>query len=430
MRILIKDGHVIDPANKIDDVYDIFIENGIIEEVGKNLDYDGVDIEQIDAKGKIVAPGLVDMHCHLRDPGQQYKEDIETGTKSAAAGGVTSIACMPNTQPVIDDVTIVEYIKSKAANVGCVNVFPIGAITKGSLGQELAEIGKLKFAGVAGISDDGKPVTNPAIMKNALNYAKTFDTMVISHCEVPELSEGGAINEGTVSTKLGLQGINAAAEDIAVCRDIILAKAVNAPIHIAHVSTAGAAELIRRAKKDGVQITCETCPHYFSLTEDAVIGYNTNAKMNPPLRTEQDVEAIIQAITDGTIDAIATDHAPHHIDEKNCEFDRALNGIVGFETALSLGITYLVEPNHISMSTLIEKMSYMPSRILGINKGTLSSGKSADIVIIDKDEKRTVNVDEFHSKSKNSPYKGYTLDGTVIYTIVGGKIVVRNGILV
>lgn len=429
MRILIKNGRVIDPANGIDGILDIYIENETIEEVGSNLDYSGADIEQIDASGKIVAPGLVDMHCHLREPGQEYKEDIETGTQSAAMGGFTSVACMPNTDPVVDNITVVEYIKSKAASSACVNVFPIGAITKGLKGEELAEIGKLKFAGVVGISDDGRPVRSPVLMRNALEYAKTFDTPVISHCEVAELAEG-SMNEGYVSTLLGLKGISRAAEEIMVARDIILAKYTGASLHIAHVSTKGSVELIRQAKKEGVNVTCETCPHYFSLTENAVMGYNTNAKMNPPLRTEADVEAIIEGLSDDTIDAIATDHAPHHEDEKNCEFDRALNGIVGFETALSLGITYLVKTKKLTMERLINKMSYAPARILGINKGTLSEGKNADIVIIDENKQRIIDKNSFYSKSKNTPYHGYKLSGTVEYTIVGGKFAVREGILI
>lgn len=429
MRILIKNGRVIDPANGIDGILDIYIENETIEEVGSNLDYSGADIEQIDASGKIVAPGLVDMHCHLREPGQEYKEDIETGTQSAAMGGFTSVACMPNTDPVVDNITVVEYIKSKAASSACVNVFPIGAITKGLKGEELAEIGKLKFAGVVGISDDGRPVRSPVLMRNALEYAKTFDTPVISHCEVAELAEG-SMNEGYVSTLLGLKGISRAAEEIMVARDIILAKYTGASLHIAHVSTKGSVELIRQAKKEGVNVTCETCPHYFSLTENAVMGYNTNAKMNPPLRTEADVEAIIEGLSDDTIDAIATDHAPHHEDEKNCEFDRALNGIVGFETALSLGIEYLVKTKKLTMERLINKMSYAPARILGINKGTLSEGKNADIVIIDENKQRIIDKNSFYSKSKNTPYHGYKLSGTVEYTIVGGKFAVREGILI
>ncbi|OQB14051.1 MAG: Dihydroorotase [Firmicutes bacterium ADurb.Bin193] len=428
MRILIKNGRVIDPKNGIDDVLDIYIDNKIIEEVGKDLDYSGADIEEIDASGKIVAPGLVDMHCHLRDPGQEYKEDIESGTKSAAMGGFTSVACMPNTEPVIDNVAVVEYIKSKSESVGSVNVFPIGAISKGLKGEELAPIGELKFAGVVAVSDDGNPVTSPSFMRNALIYAKNFDTPVISHCEVKSLSDG-CMNEGYVSTILGLRGISRAAEEIMVSRDIILAKTTEASVHIAHVSTRGSVELVRRAKADGAQVTCETCPHYFTLTEEAVMGYNTNAKMNPPLRTDDDVKAIIEGLKDGTIDAIATDHAPHHFDEKDCEFDRAKNGIVGFETALSLGITYLVKTGALTMSGLIDKMSYSPSRILGIGKGSLCEKTAADIVIIDENSEWTVDVNSFYSKSKNSPFDGFKLCGKVVYTIVGGRVVVRDGIL-
>lgn len=429
MRILIKNGRVVDPANNIDEVLDVYIENGIIEEVGASLDYSGADIEVIDASGKIVAPGLVDMHCHLREPGQEYKEDIETGTKSAAVGGFTSVACMPNTDPVIDNAAIVEYIKTRSENVGSVNVFPIGSITKGLKGKELSEIGELKFAGVVAVSDDGRPVENPSLMRRALEYADTFDTAVISHCEVFELADG-VMNEGYVSTMLGLRGINRASEEIMTSRDIILAKSTGTSIHIAHVSTRGSVELVRQAKKEGVKVTCETCPHYFSLTENAVIGYNTNAKMNPPLRTEDDVSAIIEGLKDGTIDAIATDHAPHHADEKNCEFDIALNGIVGFETALSLGITYLVKANHLSINSLIEKMTVSPSNILYLNKGTLSVGRSADVIIIDENATRCVDVNSFQSKSKNSPYDGFKLNGIVEYTIVGGKFIVRDGILI
>jgi len=429
LRILIKNGHIIDPLNNMDERLDIYIENGNIAEIDKNLDYTGYDIEVIDAEGKLVLPGLIDMHCHLREPGYEYKEDIESGSRSAAVGGFTSIACMPNTNPVIDNQAVVEYIISKAKSTGIVNVYPIGAITKGLKGEELAEIGELKFAGVVAISDDGKPVMNPDLMKRALQYAGMFDTPVISHCEDLHLVDEGVMNEGYMSTYLGLKGITRAAEEVMVARDVILSEVTGTPVHIAHVSTAGSVDIIRNAKRKGVKVTCETCPHYFTLTDKAVDGYNTAAKMNPPLRTDKDVEAIKEGLKDGTIDVIATDHAPHHIDEKNIEFNLAANGIVGFETALPLGITYLVEPGILTMNELVQKMCVNPARILGLNKGTLGIGKPADIIIIDKDEEYIVDISKFQSKSKNSPYDGYKLKGTVHYTIVGGRIVVSQKVL-
>lgn len=429
MKILIKGGRVIDPRNNIDEVTDIFIDKGVISEIGTDHDLDGLEITVIDATGKIVAPGLVDMHCHLREPGFEYKEDIESGTKSAAMGGFTSIACMPNTKPVIDNEAVVEFIKSKAEKVGSVNVYPIGAISKGLEGKELAEIGEMKFAGVVAISDDGRPVVESGLMRRALEYASMFDLTVISHCEDMGLVGGGSMNEGYVSTALGLKGITRAAEEVMVSRDIIIAEATNTSVHIAHVSTRGSVELVRQAKKRGVKVTCETCPHYFTLTDKACEGFNTNAKMNPPLRTDDDVEAVKEGLKDGTIDAIATDHAPHHIDEKQCEFAMANNGIVGFETALGLGMTYLVKSGVLTVNELIEKMSANPADILGLNKGSLSVGRPADIVIIDSDTEYTVNVNEFQSKSKNSPYDGFKLCGKADYTIVNGNIVVNQGVL-
>lgn len=427
MRILIKGGRVIDPANNIDKVTDVFIDKGVISEIGDNLELDGLDMEVIDASGKIVSPGLVDMHCHLRDPGQEYKEDIETGTKSAAMGGITSVACMPNTNPVIDNEAIVTYIRSKAKEVGYVNVYPIGAISKGLEGKELAEIGELKFAGAVAISDDGRPVVESGLMRRAMEYADMFDMTVISHCEDLGLANGGHMNEGYMSTYLGLRGITRAAEEVMVSRDIIIAEATGTAIHIAHVSTRGSVELVRQAKKRGVRVTCETCPHYFSLTEKAVDGYNTNAKMNPPLRTDDDVAAIKAGLKDGTIDCIATDHAPHHTDEKNCEFALALNGIVGFETSLGLGLSCLVKEGVLTVNELIEKMSVNPSRILGLNKGNLSSGNAADIIIFNPEEEWTVDVSKFKSKSKNSPYNGFRLFGKPEYVIVSGNIIVNQG---
>ncbi len=427
MKILIKGGRVIDPANKIDKVTDIFVDKGLISEIGGDLELEGIDMEVIDASGKIVSPGLVDMHCHLRDPGQEYKEDIETGTRSAAMGGITSVACMPNTKPVIDNEAVVTYIKTKAKEVGYVNVYPIGAISKGLEGKELSEIGELKFAGAVAISDDGRPVTESGLMRRAMEYADMFDMTVISHCEDLGLADGGYMNEGFMATYLGLKGITRAAEEVMVSRDIIIAEATGTAIHIAHVSTRGSVELVRQAKKRGVRVTCETCPHYFTLTEKAVDGFNTNAKMNPPLRTEDDVEAIKEGLRDGTIDCIATDHAPHHADEKNCEFALAYNGIVGFETSLGLGLEYLVKPGALTINQLIEKMSVNPSRILGLNKGTLGVNKAADIMIFDPEKEWTVDISKFESKSKNSPYDGFKLRGKPEYVIVGGEIVVNRG---
>ncbi len=430
MRILIKGGRVIDPSSGVDEVKDIYISKGIIADIDQDIELDDLeDIVIIHASGKIVAPGLVDMHCHLRDPGFEYKETIETGTRSAAVGGFTSIACMPNTNPVIDNKAVVEYILSRASSCGEVNVYPIGAITKGLQGEELSEIGELKFAGVAGISDDGKPVTNANLMRRALQYATMFDTVVISHCEDLSLAADGVMNEGYMSTMMGLKGIPCVAEEAMVARDILLAEVAGANLHIAHVSTKGSVALVRAAKQKGIQVTCETCPHYFTLTEDAVANYNTNAKINPPLRTAEDVEAVMQGLRDGTIDAIATDHAPHHLDEKMVEFDYAANGIVGFETALGLGVTYLVNTGVLTISELIAKMSANPADILGLNKGRLTIGRPADVVVIDTEEEYSVDTSLFLSKSKNSPYHGYKLKGKAEYTIVGGRIVVQNGVI-
>ncbi len=428
MKILIKNGHVIDVASNIDKVCDVMIEDGKITEIGEITE--SKNIETIDAKGKYVLPGLVDAHCHLRDPGFEYKEDIESGTKSASLGGFTSIACMPNTSPVIDNAAIVNYIINKSKQEGLVNVYPIGAISKGQNGEELAEIGDLKSAGAVAISDDGKPVKSSSLMKKALIYASMFDITVISHCEDKDLADDGVMNEGYLSTVLGLKGIPAAAEEVMVAREVLLAEYTKTRVHIAHVSTKISVELIRNAKKRGVNVTCETCPHYFSLTEEACDGFNTLAKVNPPLRSQDDVNAIIEGLKDGTIDVIATDHAPHHYDEKRVEFNIAASGMVGFETAFSLAITNLLKPKHLTIQQIVEKMCLNPSKILGIKKGTIEIGKDADIIIADLDEKRTVDIQKFKSKSKNSPFDKFKLDGTVIYTIVGGKIIVKEKALI
>ncbi|MGN0149918.1 MAG: dihydroorotase [Clostridia bacterium] len=429
MKILIKNGHVVDPVNNIDKVTDIFIDKGVIAEVGADSELEGLEMEVIDASGKIVSPGLVDMHVHLRDPGQEYKEDIETGTKSAAFGGVTSVACMPNTKPVVDNEALVTYIKSKAKETGYVNVYPIGAISKGLQGKELAEIGEMKFAGAVAISDDGRPVVDSGLMRRAMEYADMFDMTVISHCEDLGLANDGYMNEGPTATAMGLRGISRASEEVMVSRDILIAEATGTAIHIAHVSTRGSVELVRQAKKRGVRVTCETCPHYFTLTEKAVEGFNTNAKMNPPLRTDDDVEAIKEGLADGTIDCIVTDHAPHHIDEKQCEFALAYNGIIGLETSLGLSLKYLVKTGVLTITELIEKMAVNPSKILGISKGSLAEGKIADVIIFDPEKEWTVDVNKLHSKSKNSPYDGWTLCGKPEYVIVNGEIIINQGIL-
>jgi len=421
MSLLIKNGRVIDPSQNIDENLDILVEKGKVKEIGKSLKTTA-EVEIIDAKGCYVTPGLVDMHVHLRDPGIEYKEDIVTGTKAAAAGGFTSVACMPNTSPVNDNKTVTSYIVNKAKTEGVVNVFPVGAITKGSKGESLAEMGELKEAGCVAVSDDGHPVANAELMRRALEYAKGMGIMVISHAEEKALVGEGVMNEGFVATELGLKGIPWAAEDVATARDVYLAECTDSPVHIAHVSTKGAVRIIRNAKARGVQVTCETAPHYFSLTDDAVRGYETNAKMNPPLRTSEDVAAIKAGLKDGTIDAIATDHAPHHLDEKDIEFNLAMNGIIGLETSLPMSLK-LVEDKTLTLSALIERMSTNPSAILGINRGTLKPGAVADITIIDPEIEWVVDADKLASKSQNSPWLGQKMKGAARQTIVAGKIV-------
>ncbi len=425
MNLLIKGGRVVDPSQRIDEVLDILVMDGKITELGKGLK-PASGCEVVDAKGFLVTPGLVDMHVHLRDPGQEYKEDIASGTRAAASGGFTSIACMPNTKPVNDNKAVTTYILCKAKAEGLVNVFPVGAVTQGSKGEHLAEMGDMKEAGCVAVSDDGKPVVNSELMRRALEYAKGMDIILISHSEDPSLVGEGVMNEGFPSTELGLKGISRVAEDAAVARDVYLAEFTDSPIHIAHVSTRGSVSIIRDAKARGVKVTCETAPHYFCLTDDAVRGYDTNAKMNPPLREDLDVEAIKEGLRDGTIDAIATDHAPHHSDEKDLEFNLALNGIIGLETSLSLSLN-LVQEKVLDVKALVEKMSCNPSRILGINRGTLQVGAIADLSVIDPDAEWVYKDEMICSKSKNSPFIGRKMKGQAAYTIVGGKIVYKRG---
>lgn len=425
MLMRIKGGRVIDPGN-LDGIMDILIADGNIVEIKKEgfADDEYPEARIIDASDKIVTPGLIDMHVHLREPGHEYKETIETGCLAAAFGGFTAICCMPNTNPVNDCRQVTEYILQKAQSVNTVRVYPIAAISKGSKGDGLCEYAELKEAGAIAVSDDGNPVKNSQLMRRALEYSKGFDLPVISHCEDLYLAAGGAMNEGGVATQLGLAGIPNASESIMVMRDIALCELTGVPVHIAHVSTRESVRAIKDAKKRGIPVTAETAPHYFSITDGAVKEYNTNAKMYPPLRSGQDREAVCRGIADGTIDVIATDHAPHSFIEKQVEFDRAANGIIGLETSVSLALK-LVENGVISMAVLVEKMSTNPARILGLENNLLI-GRPADITIIDPERSYRVNADNFKSLSRNTPFDGWDMKGKAVLTMVGGNVVYQD----
>ncbi|MFH2138303.1 MAG: dihydroorotase [Candidatus Omnitrophota bacterium] len=421
MQLLIKNGRVIDAKNNLDDTLDILIEGSKVVKIAKNIKADGA--KTFDAQGLIVVPGLIDMHVHLREPGFEYKESILTGSRAAAHGGFTGICCMPNTNPVIDNQGVVEFIAGQAKKAGLVNVYIVGAVTKGLNGQELSDIADLKDAGVVALSDDGKEVLNPEILRRAMEYTSMFDIPIIAHCEDQELSAGGVMNEGYVSTLLGLKGIPRVSEIVMVSRDIELARFTGTRLHIAHISCKESVALVRQAKKDGVKVTAECCPHHFSLTEEAVMDYDTNTKVNPPLRTKEDVEAIKKGLKDGTIDCIATDHAPHAEAEKDVEYNYAPFGIIGSETALGLVLTELVHKEVLTLSQVVEKMSFNPAQILKLDKGYIEKDACADITIIDPKKKWTVSKEGFVSKSSNSPFLGRELDGQVVMTIVSGKIV-------
>jgi dihydroorotase len=424
MNILIKGGRVIDPASNTDEIKDILIEEGRIGPRAK-----GQAEVIIDAKGKWVLPGLIDLHTHLRDPGRPDKETIASGSRAAALGGFTTICCMANTNPPVDNPAVVEYIVGKARQEAVVNVLPIAAVTKGLKGEELAEMGRCFAEGAVAFSDDGKPVMRADLMRRALEYARQFGVPVISHSEDANLSAGGSMNEGEVATQIGLPGIPSLAEEIMVARDIMLAREFGR-VHIAHLSSAGSVRLVRQAKKDKIAVSAETCPHYFTLTEEAVRNYDTNCKVNPPLRTKSDLAEVLQGLKDGTIDAIATDHAPHNIEEKKIEFNQAASGLIGLETALALTLTELVEKKVLTPKQALEKMTAGPAAILNLPKGTLKAGSAADVIVVDPNLAWTVEAARFASKSRNSPFGGWQLKGKVLHTIVNGRIVVRDGQLV
>jgi dihydroorotase len=424
MKLLIANGHLIDPAAQENTGMSVLIEDGKVAAWIKPNDATPEGCEIFDASGLLVAPGFIDMHVHLREPGQEHKETIASGCAAAVAGGWTSVCPMPNTNPVNDNAAITRYMIEQAERAGLANVFPIGAITKSSDGSELAEMGEMKAAGAVAVSDDGRPVPNAGMMRRAMQYAKDFDLPVIDHCEDKSLSSGGVMHEGKVSLLLGLKGMPALAEDIDAVRDMILAKETGAHIHIAHVSTTGAIEAVRRAKNEGINVTCEVTPHHFTLTDRAVEGYDTNTKMAPPLRSEEHLEAVIEGLRDGTIDAIATDHAPHHADEKSLEYDRAPFGITGLETAIGLTFNELVHKGVIGLARLVELCSANPARIFRLDgRGTLSPGSIADVTIIDPSLIWTYTNANSRSKSRNSPFDGWQFQGGVVATVVGGKVV-------
>lgn len=426
MKLLIKNGHLIDPAVPENTGKNLLISEGRVEAWLDQREADPEGVEVFDAAGMLVAPGFIDLHVHLREPGQEHKETIASGCAAAVAGGWTSVCPMPNTTPINDNAALTHYMIEQAEHAGLAHVFPIGAITKSSDGTELAEMGEMKAAGAIAVSDDGRPVPNAGIMRRAMQYAKDFDLPVIDHCEDKSLSKGGVMHEGRVSLLLGLRGMPALAEDLDAVRDIILAKETGAHIHIAHVSTKGAIEAVRRAKNDGINVTCEVTPHHFTLTDSAVEGYDTHTKMAPPLRSEEHLEAIIEGLKDGTIDAIATDHAPHHHDEKALEFDRAPFGITGLETAIGLAFNELVHKGIISLERLVELCTTNPARIFNLNdRGTLKPGSFADITVIDPQLNWIYRNADSRSKSKNSPFDGWNFTGRAVATFVNGKLVYK-----
>jgi len=424
-NLLIAGGRVVDPAQGLDASLDVLIEDGRVARLGEKLR--AKNAERLDAKGRIVCPGFIDLHVHLREPGREDKETIATGTRAAAAGGFTAVCAMPNTEPVNDQAGITRAILDKAAAVGVVRVYPIGAITKGSLGEELAEYGDLKDAGCVAVSDDGRPVESARTMRRALEYALAFDLAVIDHCEEPTLSQGASMNEGPVATWLGLRGAPAAGEAVMVERDVLLAELTGGRIHIAHLSAAASADAVRRGKARGIRVTAEVTPHHLFLTDELVRerAYDTSTKMNPPLRAEADRRALIEALLDGTLDCIATDHAPHTQDDKRVEYDQAAFGIVGLETAVPLCLDRLVRPGLVSLPRLVSLLSTRPARLLDLPGGSLAVGAPGDVTLLDLDRRYVVDPDRFETKGRNTPFAGLSLTGRAVATVVAGRVVFR-----
>jgi dihydroorotase len=422
MRLVLKGGRVIDPSQGIDDRLDVLIEDGRITKLARPLTGRG---RSVDVRGLVICPGFIDLHCHLREPGREDKETIATGTRAAAAGGFTAVCAMPNTDPVNDRAGITRAILDRARADGVVRVHPIGAITRGSLGEELAEYGDLREAGCVAVSDDGRPVASARVMRRALEYARAFDLTVIDHCEEPTLAHGAAMNEGTVSTLLGLRGAPAAGEAIVVERDVLLAELTGGKVHIAHASAAASVDAVRRGKARGVRVTAEATPHHLLLVDAAVkdSGYDTSTKMNPPLRAEADRQALIEGLRDGTIDCIATDHAPHTVDDKKVEYDQAAFGVVGLETAVSLCLDRLVGAGILELAQLVSLLSTRPARVLGLPGGSLAPGSPADVTVLDLDRRVKVDPARFQSKGRNTPFAGWTLKGGPVLTVVDGRVV-------
>ena len=424
MTILIKNGRLINPSENLDKVMDIFVEDGIIKEKAESIEKQADTV--IDAAGCYVMPGLIDLHVHFRDPGLTYKEDIETGSKAAAKGGFTTVCCMPNTKPVVDNVETVKYIIEKGEKTGLTNVLPVGAVTKNMAGVEITDVEELKKAGICAISEDGKSVMNSGVYRKAMKNAAKANVPVLAHCEDINLVEGGVINLGDKSSELGVKGISNAVEDVIAMRDIMLAKETGATLHLCHCSTKDSVEMVKRAKEEGIKVTAEVCPHHFSMCSDDITCNDGNFKMNPPLRAKEDMEALIQGLKDDIMDVISTDHAPHSAEEKAKDLEHAPFGIVGLETSVALTVTNLVKKGYLTPMQMAAKMSYNPAKVLGIPKGTLDEGKIADITIIDPNKEYTIDVNTFESKGKNTTFDGYKVSGEVEYTILNGKVVYSN----